>query len=316
MTVSGTSVAQSRIAFLVLAHRDAPLLLRLCKRLRDHTVFVHLDAKSQDIPVEHFAALKNVVLVEPRVTVHWADFSVVEATLSMLRSALDRNERFSKLMLISGACYPVKSVNKLASLFNGDGGHNYIRFTAMGPSSHLHVLKSRHRRMAPLLPDAWLVRQPWLRAMEKNARVVLNKLLSYRSRDFEREIGATPFYGSQWWALSEPCARYILNFVRDHGAFVRAYRSTYAPDEHFFHTIVAQSPFAATADGTQADEGARTFLAAPLHLIHPSEKREFGNCEGDFGLAQTTAKYFIRKVASSACGELLDRIDRELLSLA
>ncbi len=299
----------------MLAHGDLPLLLRLFSRLRGHRIFVHIDAKSRHFPVEQLAGLDDVTLIEPRVAIHWADFSMVQATLSMLRAALDRDERFSKYVLISGGCYPVKPTFELASLFENDAGHNYIRLTAITPSSHLQNLVSRHWRMAPLLPDGLLERRPRLRAVEQEARAVLNKLRALRRRDFQGEIGAPPYFGSSWWALSQPCARYVVDYVRDHPAFIHAWRSTYATDELFYHTIIAQSPFAATTDGIVPDEGARTNQAAPLHLIHPSEKRIFRGSEADFELARTTDKYFIRKVESGASGGLLDRIDRELLEL-
>ena len=309
-----TPAAHRRIAFLVLTHSDAPLLLRLCERLRDHAVFVHVDAKSGDFPMEELAALKNVVLVQPRHAVHWADFSMVETTLDLLRAALAQNERFSKFVLISGACYPVKPVERLAALFDADDDLNYIRLTAIGPSTpHLWKLVSRRWRMAPLLPDRLMARQPMFHGVEKTARAVLNKLSSYFPRDFQRETGYPIYFGSSWWAFSEPCARYIVEFVRDHPAFLRAFRTTYATDELLYHTIVAQSPFATKTLGVQADQGERTNRETPLHLIHPSEKRVFGSTEEDFQLAQTTDKYFIRKISSRASTGLLDRIDRQLL---
>ncbi len=309
-----TPAALRRIAFLVLAHGDAPLLLRLCERLSNHAVFVHVDAKSRDFPMEQLAAMKNVVIVQPRHPVHWADFSMVEVTLDLLRTALNQNEHFCKFVLISGACYPVKPIDHLATIFNTDDDLNYIRLTAIGPSAgHLWKLVSRRWIMAPLLPDRLLARSSTLRGLEKTARAALNKLSSYRQRDFQQEIGYPIYFGSQWWAFSEPCARYILDFARDHPAFFRAFRTAYAPDELFYHTIVAQSPFAAKTLGTQPDLGERTNQETPLHLIHPSEKRVFGSTEADFALAQTTDKYFIRKISSRDSSELLDRIDRELL---
>jgi hypothetical protein len=309
-----TRTAQQRIAFLVLAHDDAPLLLRLCERLRDHAVFVHIDAKSRNFPIEQLAAQKNVVIVQPRRAVHWADFSMVETTLDLLRTALDQNERFSKFVLISGACYPVKPIERLATMFDTDDDLNYIRLTAISPSTpHLWNLVSRRWIMAPLLPDRLMARQPALRGVEKTARAVVNKLSSYLPRDIQRETGYPIYFGSSWWAFSEPCARYIVEFVREHPAFFHAFRTTYAPDELLYHTIVAQSPFAAKTLGAQADQGERTNQETPLHLIHPSEKRVFGSTDADFHLAQTTDKYVIRKISSRESGGLLDRIDRELL---
>jgi hypothetical protein len=309
-----TPAPRRRIAFLVLAHGDATLLLRLCERLRDHAVFVHVDAKSRDFPVEQVAARKNVVLVQPRRSIHWAHFSMVEATLDLLRTALDQNERFSKFVLISGACYPVKPIEQLAALFDTDADLNYIRLTAIGPSTpHLWKLVSRRWIMAPLLPEDLMTRSAALRGVEKRARAVVNKLSSYFPRDFQRETGYPIYFGSSWWAFSEPCARYIVDFVRDHPAFYRSFRMTYATDEVLYHTIVAQSPFVAKTLGAQADEGERTNQETPLHLIHPSEKRVFGSTDADFQLAQTTDKYFIRKISSRESSGLLDRIDRECL---
>jgi len=306
--------APRRIAFLILAHNDAPLLLRLCHHLRDHAVFLHIDAKSRDFPTEQFAALKNVVLIQPRLSVHWADFSMVETTLALLRTALNQNESFSKYVLISGACYPVKPLDHLATLFNTDDDLNYIRLTAISPATpHLWTLVSRHWRMTPLLSDDRMARQPALRGLEKKARAVLNKLSSYHPRDFQKEVGCPIYFGSSWWAFSEPCARYIVDFVHDHPAFLRAFRFTYATDELLYHTIVAQSPFAANTLGVQPDEGAGTNQQTPLHLIHPSEKRVFGSTDADFDLAKSTDKFFIRKVSTQDTDDLLDRIDRELL---
>jgi hypothetical protein len=306
--------APRRIAFLVLAHSDAPLLLRLCERLRDHAVFVHVDAKSRDFPTDQFAALSNVTLIHPRLDVHWADFSMVETTLALLRAALNQNERFSKYVLISGACYPVKPISRLAALFNSDDDLNYIRLTAISPSTtHLWNLVSRRWRMAPLLSDSLLARHASLRPLEKKARAVLNKLSSFRPRDFQKDVGLPIYFGSSWWAFSEPCARYIVDFVRDHPKFFRAFRATYATDELLYHTLIAQSPFAAQTLGVQADQGERTNQETPLHLIHPSEKRVFGSSNADFELARSTDKYFIRKISSTASNGLLDRIDRELL---
>ncbi len=311
---NATPATPRRIAFLVLAHGDAPLLLRLCHHLRDHAVFLHIDAKSRDFPLAPFAALPNVTLIHPRLSVHWADASMVDTTLSLLRTAVHHPETFSKYVLISGACYPVKPLSQLAALFLSDHDHNYIRFTAISPSTpHLWSLVSRHWRMAPLLSDSLMARYPSLHPLEKKARAVLNKLSSFRPRDFQKEVGLPIYFGSSWWAFSEPCARYIVDYVQQHPQYLQTFRSTYATDEVFYHTLVAQSPFAAQTLGPQPDEGAGTNQQTPLHLIHPSEKRVFHSTQSDFDLARTTDKFFIRKVSTHETGDLLDRIDRELL---
>ena len=241
---------------------------------------------------------------------------MVDATVSLLRTAVGQPESFSKYMLISGSCYPVKPISSLAALFHSDDDRNYIRFTAISPATpHLWSLVSRHWRMAPMLSDELMDRHPLLRSVENNVRAVLNKLSSFHRRDFQKEVGVPIYFGSSWWAFSEPCARYIVDYVQQHPEYLGTFRFTYATDEIFYHTLVAQSRFVAQTLGAQPDEGAGTNQQTPFHLIHPSEKRVFHSTPSDFELARTTDKFFIRKVSSHETGDLLDRIDRELLNL-
>ncbi|HYK36961.1 hypothetical protein [Alloacidobacterium sp.] len=123
-----------------------------------------------------------------------------------------------------------------------------------------------------------------------------------------------PYFGSQRWALTNDCITAILEFVRNHPEFVRSYRSVYAPDEHFFQTIVANSRFASVAMHVE-DPGSATNQLGPLHQIGPAADRYFGNGDTDFQIAASTSKFFIRKVASSRSVQLLERIDRELVGM-
>ena len=48
-----------------------------------------------------------------RVRVHWGDYSVVEATLRLIREALRRPEGYDRLVLLSGADYPIRPLEDL-----------------------------------------------------------------------------------------------------------------------------------------------------------------------------------------------------------
>ena len=101
-----------RIAFLIEAHNDAPQLERLCRRLSGHAIFVHVDQKSKDFPIQQIDALPGVTIVQPRTPVYWADYSQIEATLTMLKVARQTAD-FDRFVLISGVCYPVKPIAAL-----------------------------------------------------------------------------------------------------------------------------------------------------------------------------------------------------------
>jgi hypothetical protein len=296
-------MASIRIAFLILAHRNADQIERLCLRLRPHHVFVHVDTQPADFPTNQLAELPGVTVVSPRMAVHWGDFSMVEATLTLLSTARAVGS-FDRYVLLSGECYPAKPITVLEEAFDTNPQREWISLTAIVAGSHLATMTGRHWRMAPLVGA---------RGLDAKLRSAWNKASKLLGRNLRREIGTTPYFGSQWFALSARCVDMILKFVPAHPEFVRAYRSVYAPDEHFFHTIVGNSEFGAFAIPVE-DQGIATNQSTPLHQIAPSEDRYFGNSGKEFDLVVRTDKFFIRKVSPQRSGPLLDRIDRELLS--
>ncbi len=291
-----------RIAFLILAHSDALHLERLCRILHPHSVFVHIDGKARGFPIEKIAALPGVTIVKPSIKVHWGDFSMIEATLTLLRTAREKAQ-FDRYVLLSGACYPVQPLPALEAALALDSTREWIALTPITRESHLFSLIGRRWRMAPIVRQTTLDRQ---------LRSGWNKASKMIGRDLEREIGMTPYFGSQWWALTGDCVAMILEFVNSHPSFVHAYRSVYAPDEHFFHTIVANSGFGASAIPVE-DHGSATNQFTPLHLISTANDRYFGHEEAEFLLVSATEHLFIRKVSTERSGVLLDWIDHELL---
>jgi hypothetical protein len=298
-------VSAPRIAFLILAHQDALQVERLCRTLQGQSSFVHVDRRAADFPLSRIVHIPGVTVVHPRSRIYWGDFSMVEATLNLLNNAR-QSGTFDRYVLLSGSCYPVKPLASLESAFAGDSRREWISLTPITRRSSLYNTVGRHWRMAPLLGNSIL---------DSKVRAVYNRITRAMGRDLARETGLTPYFGSQWWGLTEPCVTSILEFVRNRPDFVRAYRSVYAPDEHFFQTIVANSRFASSAIHVE-DHGSATNQLAPLHQIGPATDRYFRNTETDFQVAASTNKFFIRKVSAARNSQLLDRIDRELSGVA
>lgn len=290
------------LAFLILAHNDSTHLERLCRVLQPHAVFIHADGKAIGFPGEAIATLPGVTLVQPSVNVYWGDFSMIEATLRLITTARNSGS-FTHYILLSGGCYPIKSIAKLKTAFAKDPTREWISLTSIKPHSELARMIGRHWRMTPLVNQ---------KLIDEKLRAVWNKISKTIGRDIEREIHMPPYFGSQWWALTEDCVKMVLQFLNDHPEFTKAYRSVYAPDEHFFHTIIGNSPFGRSANYVE-DCGSKTNQLTPLHLISETEKRIFGTVDGEFERIRTTKAFFIRKVSSTESADLLDRIDQELL---
>src|SRR5258708_21864253 len=97
------------IAYLILAHSDPTQLRRLMKRLEsdEAAFYIHVDGKV-DLGAFKSAAqgINRVYFCEPRSKVTWAAFSVVEATLRLLETALAGEDQIcNRFVLLSGADY-------------------------------------------------------------------------------------------------------------------------------------------------------------------------------------------------------------------
>ena len=305
-----------RIAFLMLVHGDPDLTVRVCQRLAPHAVFIHVDAKAVDYPISRIAQLDRVTVVPTREAVFWASYPMVTAILALMQAAIDTGERFSKYVVLSGACYPVKPISSLERLFANDGNAEYIQLVPVSDTSFLRIMTSRHWHMVPFLPWRFLARHPGIANVDKFAGRIYNKLSSFFPRRIEDEInGLQSYFGSQWWGLSEACVRYVLDVLHTKPEFRKAYLSVYCPDEQLLHTIIGNSQFGERTVGNHDDLGQDSLYDAPLHVIYPTPKRLFGNEPQDFALVRETPKFFMRKVASDINAELLARVDAELLDI-
>src|SRR5262245_39180657 len=97
-----------KIAYLILAH-ESP---NHCKRLiwaldsPDSAFFVHVDKRGMldDFLIPSAA---NLQCEQNRLPLYWDEFSVVEATLQLMRTATNAAEHYDYLVLLSDSDYPL-----------------------------------------------------------------------------------------------------------------------------------------------------------------------------------------------------------------
>ncbi len=295
----------ARVAYLILVHQDPTHFWRLVRSLDGNADFyVHLDAKTDDAPFLDRALPENVRFVERRVAVYWAGFSMVRATLSLIEAALGSGREYSHLVLLSGADYPIKRASAIENHLCSQPAHEFIKFIDMrnSPDHYMKQIDTMHFK-DPVLST----RGSAMQFADKGLRK-LGNLSETANRWSERY---TPFFGSTWWALTPACCRHIMSVLRGDTRFVDMNRRTFAPDEHFFHTIVGNSEFCQQSDGLQEYLGVGTCNLANLHLIDPTLAKWFSIADSEEIVRSD--RYFVRKVRTEVSSDLLDFIDTELL---
>lgn len=304
------SMATPRTAFLILAHTQPEVLLRLCRALETFPVLVHVDAKSNLAAFRSDRFSPQVSFIENRVRVHWGGWSVVEATLRLIERALDLIPPVRRFVLLSGTCFPTRSV------------HNLDRFLDKAPYRNLIRAAALHE--AGRAQQARLTRYWWFDQFDIVARrystsdvakLIMRKGLEWSTWPFRKDPNLfrdliTPSMGSQWWSLDRDCAKYVVETFRNNPDLVEFFRTSFAPDEIAIHSVIRASRFAAETSALEPWPKNGVAGLANLHLIDPSLTKTFD--EEDYPRIRSTECWFVRKIALPRSAALIERLEADL----
>lgn len=294
-----------KIAYLILAHTDVAQLHRLTTALDCKArIFIHWDLKSSCNEIDGMSWPSSVTFIKDRVVVSWAGFTMVKATLNLMRAALDSRDDFSHLVLLSGLDYPLAPSEAIYDRLTQHPQRQFICFMNMreSPEREMRKIGLYWFCDAFLPPSFSFVDEILRRVLQKSLR-----LMFLKRKPLEDLI---PAFGSQWWAITPDCASYILDYVSENPETVEFYRYSFAPDEHFFHTIIASSPYLKQSDGFQENQNPHIYKWANLHFIDRTIDKVHD--ESSFEHIRHSGKLFVRKVTSSKSYELIRLIDSEL----
>ncbi|WP_051102315.1 beta-1,6-N-acetylglucosaminyltransferase [Methylovulum miyakonense] len=283
-----------RLAFVILAHDDADNLFRLIKRLLadDNLVVVHWD-KNNPLDIQSAAQDRVDASALPRlrfarrVAVEWGRWSMVQATLAALEELEQSGAVVDYVVLLSGADYPLKPIHKLKAFLAQGGGREYIECVDLERDAWV-VKGLVHERYQQYHYLNWREYPKLFSFM-----VSLQKKLGIRRRLPDK---LRAHLGSQWWALTWPTLQQILRISR-RKAIRHFFKTTWAPDELFFQTLVA-----ALVPSERIAGSGVTFY----HFSHQGRPLVFYN--DHFGFLTRQDYFFARKLSTEASG-LRDQLD-------
>ena len=227
---------QTRHAVLILAHSQPKVLARALQvyaRLGWH-VYIHVDAK---IDVNDYVSRvgtppSDTVFLAERTAVYWMGFSMVEATLALIKAAKQSGVPYTRMTLLSDDALPIWAEPRLASWAASDATWIELRRHVPGDLGWQryngfyywdHATTARRR----------IDEQPEVDDQMIAAIRELGELKAKGKKDIEI------WSGSQWWSMTAEDVEGVMEEIDNDPHLYASFRFSEVPDESFFHTITA-----------------------------------------------------------------------------
>jgi hypothetical protein len=210
----------SDVAAIVLAHDNPSQVQRLIGALDGLDIFLHCDRRASDgLLARMLEGAPAGVHVTPRVRTHLFGWSLVEAELLALRTALERSSA-EHLVVMSGSCYPLMSVDDIGRELEPWRGRSRIAFMPLP----FEPWGTRRNDDGGL----WRVRRRFVTFRGSVVRVGGVPLRGLR-RETPKELR---LHGAdQWKVYARAHAQALLRVLDERPDLVRFWRGTFVPDE-------------------------------------------------------------------------------------
>ncbi len=237
-----------KIAYLVLCHKNSNQVDRLIRQLDNECVdfYIHVDAKANSFKVNNKA---NVIVLDEkeRVDVRWASFSMISATLNLIKKCLKSSKEYDYVVLISGQDFPLKNNRQFIKFLEDNYGSNFIEIL---PKKN--GLRKRYKKRNELYYPKWMFSRSLPVRILKKIYIYLTGGYTKTFGFFKRKsiIEKEFEFGSQWWCLRVDCLKWMMGYINTHPQYIAFFENSLTPDECFFQTLFSLSPF----DNTRKDK--------------------------------------------------------------
>ena len=308
--------------YIILVHKNPHQIRRLIERLDDgySQFFIHVDLKSR---LEDFEILKNcnsTFIIEERINCIWGDFSIVKATLLLLKAVVERGSN-GFTILLSGQDYPIASNSKINSFLKENTDYNFIDITSIEKKwskkivrdkvEHYHFIhseqKSDSNSYAPFLHSSYKERIRTIAHLLKG-RLPIKTFIKIARLPNRIPYFKKQYAGSQWWAFNEQTTEILYKYIKNnYHELEDYYQYTSTPDEILFQSVIMYLK--------ETDQ--HIMVKPSLTYVNWTRK----NCSlpvtfdiNDLQELALTAHLFARKFDLDYNKEILDKIDEKLLN--
>ncbi|KIN78594.1 DUF5928 domain-containing protein [Sulfitobacter mediterraneus] len=224
----------AKIAYILLCHKDPAAIIRQAERLTaaGDYMSIHFDASADaDAFREIQTALAdnpNVTFAHKRIKCGWGEWSLVQATIYAVQSAVDAFPRATHFYMLSGDCMAIKTA-EYTHRFLDDNDADFIESFDYFESDWIKTGWREERLIYRHYVNERTHKKLFYAMFEAQKRFGLKRKIP---ADLQIQIG------SQWWCLRRNTVEAVLEFIKKRRDVLRFFRTTWIPDETFFQTLV------------------------------------------------------------------------------
>lgn len=298
-----------KIAYIISAYDDSSQLKKLVSALHaDADYYIHIDARVSDaLFKKDLEGVGNVYFTPKRYFVNWGSFSQVLYQIEMLRCVLESGVQYERVVCLSGMDYPIWSNIRITEEFLANPEKQYI--VGYNISNTSHVGQRERITLYHFFRDIMIKDRRVKRCFSGPARIIM-RLLPVRKRPQVLLDGnmVDVYYGSDYWALTIDCARYVYKKFLTNNDYVEYFKYSFVPSEMCVQTIIFNSVYAKHAVVEREEDFTGLPRLTPLHhIVYTKRVKIFTECDYDELIC--SGKMFFRKSATGLSEELLRKID-------
>ncbi|WP_295616196.1 beta-1,6-N-acetylglucosaminyltransferase [uncultured Methanobrevibacter sp.] len=220
-------------AILIIAHNYSNLEI-LNKQLdvldsECFDIFIHIDRKSK-MRIEDIKKCENSKMhIYKKFRTYWGHSSQVYCELFLIRKALETEEKYDYLHLISGEDFPLKKPEKIHAYFNKHYGKEFVHFQCL-KLTEKKVYWNKYYRFIRNHNDASWSRRIDIKLLHLQMRLKIDRT---KRRDIKLYTGAN------WFSITDKFAEFAIS----KSELMKKLRFTAHPDEIYMQTILYNSEF-------------------------------------------------------------------------
>ena len=288
----------SKHAYLIMAHADPEHLQNLVNALDDerNDIFIHIDGKEDITKFKNIACKRsNLEFLKRRIDVFWGDPSQIDAEYALFHCV--GGGRYSRIHLISGADFPIKSQDYIHEFFDKHKDEEFIDYEdERNLTSELSKKMRLYNFFLPYIshPDKYIAS---FFNFVRRVLLVLQMCLGI-NRHYSMNVIKK---GSNWASMTQA---FVDELLKHEKKIKREYRYTHCCDEIYKQTIAWNTSFRN-----------KISILGNMRIIDFSRgngKNPYTFQSMDYDILRQSNSLFARKFSSAISQELILRLEKNI----